>query len=98
MATIPVFLPGEFCGQRSLAGYSPWCPKESDTAERLVLLLFFHTHEWLIGMMLVQHFWKAFWEYVSSTERGPYILYSIKPTSGNSSLKVIQNEGEKDSV
>ena len=23
MAT-PVFLPGEFCGQRSLAGYSPW--------------------------------------------------------------------------
>ena len=26
----PVFLPGEFHGQRSLAGYSPWCPKESD--------------------------------------------------------------------
>ena len=24
----PVFLPGEFCGQRSLAGYSPWGPKE----------------------------------------------------------------------
>ena len=29
----PVFLPGEFRGQRSLAGYSPWSPK--DTAERL---------------------------------------------------------------
>ena len=29
----PVFLPGEFLGQRSLAGYSPWCPKESDTTE-----------------------------------------------------------------
>ena len=29
----PVFLPGEFHGQRSLAGYSPWDPKESDTTE-----------------------------------------------------------------
>ena len=29
----PVFLPGEFHGQRSLAGYSPWGLKESDTTE-----------------------------------------------------------------
>ena len=29
----PVFLPGEFHGQRSLACYSPWGCKESDTAE-----------------------------------------------------------------
>ena len=28
-----VFLPGEFHGQRSLAGYSPWGHKESDTTE-----------------------------------------------------------------
>ena len=28
-----VFLPGEFHGQRSLAGYSPWGPTESDTTE-----------------------------------------------------------------
>ena len=28
----PVFLPGESCGQRSLAGYSPWGRKESDTS------------------------------------------------------------------
>ena len=27
----PVFLPGESHGQRSLAGYSPWSHKESDT-------------------------------------------------------------------
>ena len=27
----PVFLPGEFYGQRSLVGYSPWDQKESDT-------------------------------------------------------------------
>ena len=31
----PVFLPGRFCGQRSLEGYSPWGHKESDVAERL---------------------------------------------------------------
>ena len=30
----PVFWPGEFHGQRSLAGYSPWGPKELDTTER----------------------------------------------------------------
>ena len=34
-----VFLPGEFHGQRSLAGYSPWGRKESDKTERLTLSL-----------------------------------------------------------
>ena len=28
-----VFLSGESQGQRSLAGYSPWSPKESDTPQ-----------------------------------------------------------------
>ena len=41
MAT-PVFLPGKFKkishGQRSLAGYSAWDCKESDTTEQLTLL------------------------------------------------------------
>ena len=36
----PAFLPGEFHGQRSLAGYSPWGHQESDTTERLT-----HTHK-----------------------------------------------------
>ena len=31
----PVFLPGEFHGQRRLVGYSPWSREESDTTERL---------------------------------------------------------------
>ena len=31
----PVFLPGEFPGQRSLVGHSPWGCKESHTTERL---------------------------------------------------------------
>ena len=34
----PVFLPGEF-HEQSLAGYSPWGHKESDTTEQLSLLL-----------------------------------------------------------
>ena len=29
----PVFLPGEFHGQRNLAGYSLWGHKESDTTK-----------------------------------------------------------------
>ena len=33
MATTPVFLPGESHGEGSLAGYSPWGHKESDTTE-----------------------------------------------------------------
>ena len=31
----PVFLPGEFHGERSLVGYSPWRPKELDKTKRL---------------------------------------------------------------
>ena len=33
MAITPVFLPGEFHGQRSLVGYSPWGLKESEMTE-----------------------------------------------------------------
>ena len=35
----PIFLPGEFHGQRSLAGYSPWGYKESDTTGQRALSL-----------------------------------------------------------
>ena len=34
----PVFLPGESNGQRSLASYSPWGHKESDTTEQLTAI------------------------------------------------------------
>ena len=33
----PVFLPGEFRGQRSLAGYSPWDHRELGTTDLLTL-------------------------------------------------------------
>ena len=35
-----VFLPGKFCRQRSLAGYSPWGHKEWGTTEWITLSLF----------------------------------------------------------
>ena len=35
----PVFLPGEFHGQRSVADDSPWGHKESDMTEELTLPL-----------------------------------------------------------
>ena len=44
----PVFLPEEFHGQRSLAGYSPWGHKELDTTERLSM----HTCSLLNGTIL----------------------------------------------
>ena len=47
----PVFLPGEFHGQRSLAGYSPWDRKESDITEQLT-----HTHSYSKGNIVVLKF------------------------------------------
>jgi len=40
---IPVYFPGELYGERSLAGYSPWGQKESDTTERLPKHIYFIT-------------------------------------------------------
>ena len=37
---MPVFLPGEFHGERSPVGYSSWGHKELDRTERLTLALF----------------------------------------------------------
>ena len=36
----PVFFPGKFHGQRSLAGYSPWGHEESNTTEQVNTLMF----------------------------------------------------------
>ena len=51
----PVFLPGEYHGQRSLAGYIPWGHKESDMTERLTLSLSYTFKEcsmtWLTYIM-----------------------------------------------
>ena len=36
----PIFLPGEFHGQRNLVGYSPWSRKESDTIEGVTVMCY----------------------------------------------------------
>ena len=38
----PVFWPGELDGQRSVASYSPWARKESDTNEGLTVSVYIH--------------------------------------------------------
>ena len=45
-----VFLPGKSHGQRSLAGYSPWGSKESDTTEAtsLSLFIYFSARLWVV--------------------------------------------------
>ena len=45
---IPIFLPGEFYGQRSLVGYSPWGHKESDTTEWLTHFKARWLHQWIV--------------------------------------------------
>ena len=45
---IPIFLPGESHGERSLVGYSPWGHKESDKAEVTQ-----HTH--IMGKDMATH-------------------------------------------
>ena len=40
MATTPVFLPGKFCGQRSLADYSPWGHKEFHTTGHTCMYMY----------------------------------------------------------
>ena len=49
---IPVFLPGEFDGQRNLVGYSPWGHKESDTTEPAQVLCFMWFQGSLIFIMI----------------------------------------------
>ena len=44
MGSIPVFLPGEFHGQRCLVVYSPWGYNESDTTEWLSLNFTYFPH------------------------------------------------------
>ena len=38
----PVFLPGEYHGQKGLVCYCPWGRKELDTTERLTSLYYRH--------------------------------------------------------
>ena len=63
MATTPIFLPGESHEQRSLADYSPWSCKESDTTKRLsthivitttIYTCLFHPLKFTLDMVLTK--------------------------------------------
>ena len=51
----PVFLPGEFHGQRSLVGYSSWGHKESDTPEWL------STTRLILGKVTMKMYQDSLW-------------------------------------
>ena len=56
MSHNPAFWPGEFHGQRSLAGYNPWSHKELDRTERLPLH-FSSVRDLSSSSVLGQHIW-----------------------------------------
>ena len=73
----PVFLPGESHGQRSLAGYSPWGCKESDTIEATE-----HTFIYLIGLAMACRIFSCnMWDPASQPgiEPGPPLLGEWSP-------------------
>ena len=49
----PVFLPGEFHGQRNLVGYSPWGHKEWDETEQAQLLLCIYMYVFFLLWVLI---------------------------------------------
>ena len=70
----PVFLPGEFYGQRSLAGYSPWGRKESDMTKWLT-----HTHMYeymYIYICIRMCMWRRHWQ--------PTSVFSARRSHGES--------------
>ena len=59
---IPVFLPREFRGQRSLAGYNPWVCKELDTTEQLTLIFLLY----IFGTRLGEFWCTLLWIVIAS--------------------------------
>ena len=53
----PVFLSGEFHGQMSLVGYSPWACKESDMTERLTLCIIHLIFPPIFPVILSSYLW-----------------------------------------
>ena len=76
----PVFLPGKSHGQRSLAGYSPWGRKGSDTTERLTLFFTFYG-SWLAPYIVrSKRCWQLKeWTCHASTPRLIYDLLGCYP-------------------
>ena len=74
-ATNSVLWPGEFLGQRSLAGYSPWGHKELDMTQQLSLLL--HT---ICKIYIHMFFLKNLYVHVNSLHRFERTEYTVLAT------------------
>ena len=74
---LAVFLPGEFHGQRSLVGYSPWGRKEEET-ERLTLA-FSYTHEIITMIKIANIFFspQSFLVILCNSSLPPLHLYPL---------------------
>ena len=82
----PVFLLGEFRGQRSLAGYSPRGPKEWDTVEQVTLSLLNHSLKYqgegarsLVSMLLSKRHCCQHVHYCSSNPLGMWLPGTLWP-------------------
>ena len=90
----PVFLPGKFHGQRSLAGYSLWGHKESDMAECTHTHTHTHTHRVCEPMALPSHVHThththSLWAYGTAVARThTYITHMLRPCSTAGSLSL----------
>ena len=81
VGTTPLFLPGEFHGQRSLLGYSPWGHKESsDMTECAHARTHTHTHTRCKHIM---------WSYENSSPKKPRqrLILIIISIEGNQAEK-----------
>ena len=79
----PAFLPGEFHGQRSLAGHSPWVCKELDTTTltlSLFHILVYQTNKYhkLSVLKAIAMYFLRFWRLQRSTSRCGQILCPVK--------------------
>ena len=90
----PVSLPGEFHGQRSLAGYRPWDRKELDTTEQLTTDTHTHTHTHMPLVCLnVKRNMPC-----KSCEMGLPGNYSLRDSLSGSSEKLKRLQGEPPDV
>ena len=75
-ATTPVFLPGKFQGWRSLAGYSTWGCKESNTNEQL------HFHLQHVSFSIISHLHMRQWRYLyKASETWAEFGFLLPPTA-----------------
>ena len=77
----PIFLPGKFHGQSSLAGYSPWGHKESDMTEWLTT---FHSYSAALYVYIFNdvlffysYYWKQYVKYANIQNQNIFVWHHI---------------------